>query len=157
MQTWKRCVSAVALIAVGYVLGVAGPLAPRSSSAQEEQADGPSKDAVEKIKTAYESIGAAMAALRQDKRYNSAFEGVNAFAVLSGGADAVQDLETGRGVDPETFAALYAELATEAVAAEIDRDDQGRVTYKGKVVRMYPISRLKKMFAERIRISGVPE
>ncbi len=95
-----------------------------------------------------------MVALEQEQRYAPVMKGVNAFAVLSGGADAKQDLETGRGVDPETFAALYAEQATDEIAAHVSKDEQGRLTYKGKIVRMYSISRLKQMFAKRATLSN---
>jgi len=83
-----------------------------------------------------------------------ATEGVNAFAVTTGGVDAMDDLEKGRGVDPETFAALYAGQANKEVADSLDHDDQGRLTYKNKVIRMYPVSRLKELFQERLRYAG---
>lgn len=75
-------------------------------------------------------------------------------AVLAGGINAVDDLESGRGVDPETFAALYADEATEDVKLHLGKDEDGRLTYKNKVVRIYPISRLKKMQAQRLIITG---
>ena len=37
------------------------------------------------------------------------------------------------------------------------RDSQGRVTYKGKVVQMYPIRRLSQLFKERLKYSGEEE
>ena len=83
-----------------------------------------------------------------------ATKGLNAFAVSCGGVNALDDLEAGNGVDPETFAGLYAGLAKPDVAAQLGRDDQGRITYKNKIVRMYPVSRLKKLFATRLKYSG---
>ena len=68
--------------------------------------------------------------------------------------DAISDLETGRGVDPETFAALYAEQATDEVRLKLTRDDQGRLLYNGKLVQMYSISRLKTAFAAKNALSG---
>ena len=64
-------------------------------------------------------------------------------------------LVAGFGVrTPETFAALYAGLAATEVQEHIDKDSQGRVTYKGKVVQMYPIRRLTQLFKERLKYSG---
>ena len=59
------------------------------------------------------------------------------------------------GVDPETFAALYAGLASPEVRQSLARDAQGRLTYKNKVIRMYPIARLKQAFLERDRLAGI--
>jgi hypothetical protein len=69
----------------------------------------------------------------------------------------VADLESGRGVDPETFAALYADLAAGNLRADIERDSQGRLTYKNKVIRMYPIATLKQRFALRRQLAGIEE
>ncbi|MCH7688590.1 MAG: hypothetical protein IH899_18235 [Planctomycetes bacterium] len=90
-----------------------------------------------------------MIALQQENVYNSATKGLNSFLVSTGGGDAVADLESGRGVDPETFAALYADLATDEVAQHLAKDEEGRLTYKGKLVRIYPIARLKELFTKR--------
>ena len=57
---------------------------------------------------------------------------INAFLVLSGGGNALDDLESGHGVDPETFAALYAGLAIPEIGDHLAKDDQSRLTYKGK-------------------------
>jgi hypothetical protein len=96
----------------------------------------------------------AAASLKREGRYQSATRGLNLFAVSVGGLDVKSDLEKGRGVDPETFGALYAGLATTEIQEHIDRDSQGRVTYKGKVVQMYPIRRLTQLFKERLKYSG---
>lgn len=153
MRTRNQSLVAVGLVAFGYVLGSSGVVTPTALRAQNE-AEGPSEETRGKIRGAHDALSAAMTALEAEKLYVPAMKGTNAFAVLSGGADAKQDLETGRGVDPETFAALYADQATDEITAHLSKDEQGRLTYKGKVVRMYPISRLKKMFAERAKLSG---
>lgn len=155
MRTRIRILVAVGLVALGYVLGSSGVATPRALQAQNE-AEGPSEETQGKIRSAHEALTAAMAALEQEQRYTPVMKGVNAFAVLSGGADVKQDLETGRGVDPETFAALYADQATDEIAAHLSEDEQNRVTYKGKVVRMYPKSRLKQMFVKRAALSNPP-
>ncbi|MEO1982765.1 MAG: hypothetical protein ABGZ24_19825, partial [Fuerstiella sp.] len=51
---------------------------------------------------------------------NSAMIGTNYFAVSVGGIDAIRDLEEGRGVDPETYAALYAGYARPEVAKHLN-------------------------------------
>ena len=77
----------------------------------------------------------------------------------------MRDLEEGRGVDPETFAALYAfedqELGATGkterifkrfgvdVSQHLDSDDHGRIRYKGKVVQMYSTDRLNQLFKRR--------
>jgi hypothetical protein len=76
---------------------------------------------------------------------------------LNASRDAAEAAMAGRGVDPETFAGLYAGLAVDEVASELAHDDEGRLTYKGKLVRMYPISRLKRLFAQRSAASGESE
>ncbi len=157
MRTFHRSLIVVGLLALGYGLGSSGVLAPtalRAQKDQKEEDEGLRKETQEKIKDAHAALVRAMAALQEDQLYTPVMKGVNAFAVLSGGANVKQDLETGRGVDPETFAALYADQATDEIGEHLKKDDQGRMTYKNKVVRMYPISRLKKMFAERAKLVG---
>jgi len=168
MRTLMRGGLGLALVAVGYVLGTSGVLQPQKVEAQQAQPEQPeaqpqetglNKDTQEKIKAAYEALLAAKEALANDGRYNPATEPsvLNVFAILSGGVDAVADLESGRGVDPETFAALYADLAAGNLRADIERDSQGRLTYKNKVIRMYPIAHLKQRFALRQQLAGVEE
>ena len=150
MRTMARGFIAVGLLAFGYVLGVHGVFAP-SASLAEDKKDGPSKEAMDKVKGANDALGSTMAMLQQEGAYVPAILGVNSFAVTVGGVNAVEDLETGRGVDPETFAGLYAGQAVAQVAEHLGKDDEGRVTYKNKVVRMYSISRLKALFAKRTK------
>jgi hypothetical protein len=73
----------------------------------------------------------------------------NYFGISVGGVNAELDLEEGRGVDPETFAALYADLATPKIAEHLDYDEQGRLRYKKTVIRMYSRERLRALFNER--------
>ena len=78
-----------------------------------------------------------MQVLSDEKRYVPAIQGLNAFATSAGGVDAVADLESGQGVDPETFAGLYAGQALAEVAEHLGRDAEGHLTYKNKIVRIY--------------------
>ncbi len=148
MRILSRSFVVLCLIAVGYVLGASGAFAPSSSLAEEKQA-GPSKEALESIKGATTALNATMALLQQEGAYVPAIVGINSFATTVGGVNAIEDLETGRGVDPETFAGLYANQAVAEVAAHLGKDEEGRVTYKNKVVRMYSVARLKDLFARR--------
>lgn len=160
MRTGVTFVAALALVTFGYVLGASQVLSPTVVLAQAdakkpaETTGGPSQETQDKLKSAADALKTAMEALQNETLYNPATQGMNAFAVLSGGLNVKDDLERGRGVDPETFAALYAGLATDDIAAEIGRDAEGRVTYKGKVVRMYPVSRIKSLYAARASLTG---
>ena len=151
---WKS-VSVLALLSLGYVLGASGLFAPKPLGAQAAQAEGgPSAESFKKLQDAFIAIKAASETLEQENLYVPATTSMNIFAVTAGGLNAVQDLEDGRGVDPETFAALYAGEAKAEVKEHLDYDDQGRLTYKQKVVRIYPKQRMKKIFQERARFAG---
>lgn len=153
MTKWARGCGVLGLVAVGYMLGATGMLQPARVSAQAKQEQPLTDDTALKVKGAIDSVGTAGAALQNEQRLMPITTGTNAFAVLSGGVNAQEDIESGRGVDPETFAALYAGLATDEIKAKLDKDENGRLTYNGKVVTLYSISRLKHMFAERERLA----
>ncbi len=167
MRTFMRGGLGLALVAVGYVLGISGVFqSPRveAQQAPPQAADAPevtglNKDTQEKIKLAYDALVAAKEALANDGRYTPATEPdvLNVFGILTGGVDAVADLEAGRGVDPETFAALYSDLAAASLRQDIERDSEGRLTYKSKVIRMYPIAQLKQRFALRRQLAGIED
>lgn len=176
MRTLVTTLGAAALLAVGYFLGTTNILSPALLMAQaddEEKApkaaakpktkgEDPSEAAAAnvseetrvKIKAAADALTAAMDALKTDGQYNSATKGVNTFAILTGGGDSVKDLESGRGVDPETFAALYGDLVVDELKEKLGHDPEGRLTFNGKVIRMYPVSRLKSLYAVRGVITG---
>ena len=92
-------------------------------------------------------------ALRGDGRYESITNDVNSFLVLSGGGNAREDLQSGAGVDPETFAALYAGGAIEEIQDQLGYDDENRLTFNNQVVRMYSKARLQRMLAERTKLA----
>ena len=141
------------LFALGILVGQSDVLRPEHAVAQT--ADDPSQEAVDKMKASLEALNGAMSVLQSEQRYTSAIRGVNAFAVTVGGVDALRDLEDGRGVDPETFAALYAGQASEEIRPHLGFDEDGQLTYKNKLVRMYSTGRLKKLFAERAKYAGL--
>jgi len=153
MQTLARSLFAIGLVTAGYVLGATGLLVPVTLSAQEEQ-EGPSEETLGKVKAAAVAIDSAMAALSDQMAYKPAINGINSFAVTCGGVNAIQDLESGQGVDPETFAGLYAGFAIDEISEHLGKDEMGRLTYKNKLVRIYAISRLKAMFQGRCNFIG---
>ncbi|MBW3538920.1 MAG: hypothetical protein KY476_01495 [Planctomycetes bacterium] len=156
MRALLRTGGMLTLVAVGYVLGSAGFFSPSSATAQ--QANDPLNDQhKERIKLAYDALNAAQATLEQDDLYEPAVKGLNSFAVLAGGIDVRNDLETTQTVDPETFAGLYADLAVDEIAADITFDEEGRLLYKNKIVRMYPISRIRQLIAQRRMLGGVED
>lgn len=164
MLPLNRLAFGAALVGLGYLLGSCSPFAP----ARAQDADSrPSEEAAKKITEANEKLKAAVETLKLESRYESATRHVNSYSVLVGGVNAKEDLESGHGVDPETFAALYTaaydlkklnikdeSLADWVEIAKLDYDAEGRLTYDGKVVRIYSVSRLKKLRAQRLVLIG---
>ncbi len=148
MRLASRGLVVMGLLVTGYLFGVSGAFLSDSVFGQEASVQ-LTEDTADKLKKANDALTAAMSALQQENVYNPATKGMNSFLVSTGGGDAVADLESGRGVDPETFAALYADLATDEVAQHLAKDEEERLTYKGKLVRIYPIKRLKELFTKR--------
>lgn len=154
MKRLARYAKSAGLVSAGVVLGVAatsplGPVTAQETSAAPIAATDVSEANAEKIKLATDALATAQVALEQDLAYKPAVQGLNAYAVLVGGVDAVEDLENGRGVDPITFAGLYSGLAVDEVTPHLKTDANGRLTYKGKLVRMYPPERMKELVAKR--------
>lgn len=152
MRRWKSIAMGVALLATGYLLGLSGIVPTQPASAQDP--GGVSDNSKEKLTAAYVALQEAADGLRIDGRYESATEDLNAFLILAGGGDAVADLESGKGVDPETFAALYAGQARPEIQELLDFDDDGRLTYNGQVVRMYSRSQLAQIYADRLALTS---
>jgi hypothetical protein len=148
MRLIPRTVVCICLLAVGYALGSLefGAPSPLRADPGAGAIDGPVRD---KLRSAEQALAEAMQLLQDDRRYVPAIAGLNAFATTVGGVDAVADLESGQGVDPETFAGLYAGQALPEIAEHLAHDAQGRVTYKSRVVRLYNPTRLKQLFAAR--------
>lgn len=149
------------VFATGYLAGSLGLFGESETKAQNPFQDDPksrlvtldiSNETVAKIRAANDALNDAMEALKAEGKYTSATEGVNAFVVLSGGGNPKEDLENGKGVDPETFAALYAGKALDEVKDELTFDQEGRLLYKGKLVRLYPIQKLKAIGEHREKV-----
>jgi len=149
------------LLLAGYFLGASQALQMPSLWAQGSKTADARKPAVElsddaqaKIKAAADALKAAAEALQNDSRYEPAIKGINTFFVLTGGGNGVKELEEGAIVDPETYAALYADLATDAVAVHLGRDAEGHLTYKNKRIRVYPVGELQRRYAIRAELTG---
>ena len=151
-QPWHMLVLGVVL-SVGYVWGRHDATLVPSVSAQDAPA-GPAEETQRKIQAANDALKIAMEALKAESLYNPATRSMNVYGVLSGGIDAIADLESGRGVDPETFAGLYSDQANDEVLPHLGKDSEGRLTYKNKIVRLFPITRLKRDYSKRLLMTG---
>lgn len=153
MIRFRMLVFGGAMLICGYVLGLSGAgMAPVTAQEQELEI---SEQAATRILEGYRRLNDARESLQAEGKYDAITEGLNTFLVLAGGGNAREDLESGRGVDPETFAALYAGRAVPEVQDLLDTDDQGRITYNNEVVRMYSKSRLERIFATRTQLTDV--
>ena len=140
---------AFSLLAVGYLLGTANSLSPTSLWAQGDNnaaAKAVSQDTLDKIAAARNALQDAHDALVSEGLYKPATKGLNPIDILAGGVNAQGDLEAGMGVDPGTFAALYAGLAIDEVDEQLGRDAEGRLTYKKRLIQMYPVTEIKKLY-----------
>ena len=165
MRRIAALVSGVALFAAGFVCGHLDSAFPSTLNAQQDEPTQLTPDAL----TAYQKAHKAVSDLNDTfiaAGYSTAgTSDVNYFSVSVGGIDVMRDLEEGRGVDPETFAALYAFVDLEVgskgasepffkrfgveVSQHLDKDDKKRIRYKGKVVQMYSTERLNQLFDRR--------
>ena len=163
MRSSVQIFTAGCLIAIGYVLGTCQ--VHRVAFAEPE--DSVSDESTKKISDANDALKKAVEQLKLESRYESVTKGVNPYSVLVGGINAKEDLEGGHGVDPDTFAALNVavyqlkknNVKDESLADWVDTnllgyDNNGHLTYRNKVVRIYSISRLRKLNAQRMVILG---
>ena len=146
---------------------LAGAVSLLATPAADAQ-DVPDEEAVVELSpTATTQYGRALLVMQDIEGFLQAinFErkaiiGTNFFSVSVGGIDAIKDLEEGRGVDPETLAGLYAGFALPEVAQHLNTETlpggsikvlspDGRLRYKGTVVRMYSPELLRAVFARR--------
>ncbi|MEM1063329.1 MAG: hypothetical protein AAGJ97_13470 [Planctomycetota bacterium] len=145
----RRLLLPVACLVVGYCSAwvlPAGPLEAQSSSLSNENLD--------RLRKAQVLLSTVQGALVSEGAYVPAIRGLNTYATLSGGTDAISGLESGRGVDPVTFAGLHAGLANDEVAPRLGEDAEGRLTYNGRVVRMHSIRTLEEAFSTREELVG---
>lgn len=143
MRKYRWAMFGVAMFGLGWLAGGGNPLG-QSVSGQDAKLE----TAEDKVQAASKALKDAADSLAAESKYETVTEGVNSFLVLSGGGNGTSDLEAGV-VDPETFAALYAGAVKKEVADLLQKDEEGRLTYNGNVIRMYSKARLQKIFAER--------
>ena len=171
-----RLVIASGLLGVGYLMGSSHVFLPAFAEQQDEL---PSEEAIRKIADAYAALKSASQQLQDESRYNSITKTLNPYSILVGGINVKEDLESGKGVDPDTYAALnviaydlknqtkkfakdenaedddLAEWVTEkknrseSLLTKLGYDNYGRLTYDSKVVKMYSISRLRRLIDQR--------
>lgn len=159
MKSSMRIIVACGLVAVGYFLGSTRDFQAVQAQTEESM---PSDEAIKKIRDAHVAIKAAVQQLKVESKYESVTKAVNPFSVLVGGINVKDDLESGHGVDPDTFAALSVaiydikknNLKDDLLADWVDPnlfsyDNNGRLTFRDKVLRIYSISRLRKLNAQR--------
>lgn len=157
MRRTTKILGGLLVFAAGYVAGTCQWEPSRAAAAFDDATPAAVELAEEtqtKIHDAKLALQDAVDALESEGRYSAITDGLNAFLILSGGGNAMEDLESGHGVDPETFAGLYAGQAIDEVEDHLARDEQGRLTYKGKVVRMYSQSRLAQAYSVRTRLAN---
>lgn len=149
MRGVARTTVCLGFLSFGYLIGSL-QVGPPAFLLAEPKSDSSLPAAVrDRLREVNRNLSETMQALQEEKRYMPAIQGVNSFATSVGGVDALGDLESGSGVDPETFAGLYAGQAVAEVAEHLSRDAEGHLTYKNKVVRMYNPTRMKQMFLAR--------
>ena len=165
MRQSAAVVSGLVLFAGGFLCGHLETALPTVLNAQVEEPVVLSADALTTYQKARKAVSDLNDAFVAAGLSTSATTDVNYFAASVGGIDVLRDLEEGRGVDPETFAALYAfedqQLAGTGqkervfkrfgveISQHLDSDDKGRVRYKKKIVQLYSTERLNQLFNRR--------
>lgn len=146
------------LVGTGYLCGMAHMFVGIAGA--QPASDDLSDAAADKVRAANAAVRSAMQTLESENSYDSIMLMPNSFLLLSGGGSARNDLESGNGVDPETFAAIYAAMWIEGEDGLIDplikealSIENGQVTYNGEVVMLYSRERLQEYFANRLRYS----
>ncbi len=149
--------STTAFIGLAFAAGIAvgsffsAPATPLQA-VEDEAGQEVSKD----VRLAYQKARKAVTDLNNlfvaSGTQTQGFSGINYFAASVGGIDVEKDLEEGRGVDPETFAALYADRANAKISEHLDYDEEGRLRYKKNVIRLYSRDRLKQLFNRRTQL-----
>jgi len=152
MKNLKRILSATLLVAMGYILG--SYQWETTPSANAEQYKRPASADILKVREAYSILTDVRGNLINDNRHQNALTIVNPLAVCSGGINVIDDLNKGNGVDPVTFGALYAGLASPDLANELGFDEQGRLLFRNKEVRLYSPKKMAKLYERFVNITS---
>jgi hypothetical protein len=154
MRWARQFVFCIGLFVAGYAAAWL-PIFTPSTLRAEPGSESATSAVRSRVHDADRALADAMQALQDEKLYVPAISGINAFAISVGGVDAIADLESGQGVDPETFAGLYAGQAVQEIADRLSHDAEGRLMYKNRIVRMYNATRLKQLFAARAELMPI--
>ncbi len=154
MQKISLIAFAAVVFFAGYLVGISNSAGQRTLAASTQDDERLSDQTLVTYKAAQLRFNELADLLEAERRYQPVSSDQNFFAVSVGGIDALRDLEEGRGVDPETFASLYAERSVPEIAEHIEIGNDGRLRYKGNIVRMYSRERLKSVFRKRDEINS---
>ncbi|MCA9038821.1 MAG: hypothetical protein KDA65_00600 [Planctomycetaceae bacterium] len=149
-----KLVGVLALLAAGYALGIAHQSFLPEAQAQKKEDERIPADSIIRIRNSYATLADAQQDLVAAGTHEISLSIVNPLAVGAGGTRSLEDLERGTGVDPFTFGALYAGLANDSIRSEVTFDEQGRLMYRNKVVRLYSPQRMKELFEDYGRIAA---
>lgn len=149
MLRTSHAISAMLLLGTGFLAGLFCAADTDHIQAQESQSMEIGNDVLSAYRVVKKSSQDLESLLVSGSELKNVTTGVNFFSLSVGGIDAEQDLEDGRGVDPETFAKLYADLASPKILEHLDYDELGRLRYKKNVIRLYSRERLKTLFRKR--------
>ena len=151
-----RSLAVAALLGAGFAAGRLSQASPASPAAAAQPPGVSEMDeaTASRIKEGFDSLRRAQVALEQSGRYVPAATGVNAFITLAGGYDVLGSLQNGRGVDPETYAALEAGFAPQNVLTDLGRDADGRLTYKDQLIRLMSHETLRSLYLRRAETLG---
>ena len=150
MRHWRSALAYTGVLTLGYVAGATGLFNSPPVAAQDRPMAKPNI----KLAAAITSLGEAADSLKAEGAYESITQGVNSFLVLAGGGNARADLESGGGVDPETYGALYAGLVIPELADQVTKNDNGQLVFNGQVIQMYSKSKLQRVYANRMKLAG---
>ncbi|MCH2202963.1 MAG: hypothetical protein MK102_13400 [Fuerstiella sp.] len=154
MQKLSLIIFSATAFAAGCLVGSSQGLSPHRIEAARQDNGRLSYEALLTYKKSNVLLNSLSEMLLKEERHKSATEGENYFALSVGGIDSLQDLEKGQGVDPETFAALYAGREIPQVAEHLETDNSGRIRYKGNIIRLYSRERLKDVFQRRAELQN---
>lgn len=164
MKHFSKIITVCSIFAFGYLAGTTNFLSSSKSQAQPNYGSGQSikpekklrlddlglsKETLQKVRAAHDNLVSAREALKLDGKYVAATESINPFIILAGGGNAIEDLESGRGIDPDTFISLYSGKAVEEVKVHLGWDVEGRLTYKNKTVRLLPVRKIMQLEEKR--------
>jgi len=151
MRRWQSALAYTGVLSLGYLAGISGLFQSNHVTAQDKA---PATKPNIKLAAAFTALNEAAESLKADGQYETITQGTNAFLILSGGGSAKADLESGSGVDPETYGALYAGLVAPEIVDQITKDNNGRLLFNGQTIQMYSKSKLQRVYANRLKLAG---